>query len=762
MSQRNTLPQHKDPASDDRRAVAPYNFVPLPNDVLKVQVGSLPDHDIYQGHTGHFTCTIETSSPTYVRGMSLVDAPQESQENPEFFSLNSGKTPMLPGSSLRGMIRNLMEIVTHAKFEMTSKNPLVYRSVGDTTSHGIHYRERIMRTDAKNSYTPQVRGGYMRWHNGQWWIQPAIEIGETTTTFCRIPINKIPKDLTPWGECKNARTIYATPGPYQYQDVRGGFLRIRYAKTLRANQQPAPGLHKCALVYSGRMLKKNTEAIIFPPDERSDKWWLIEQEMELNYRDQISKEQQALLGNQGLLQDGQPLFYLVEESKLVFFGHTMMMRMTYKNAPYDLVPENLRRETDTDMVEALFGYTKKQGKGKAKAYAGRLSFSDARCLSSGNVFEQIIQPKILATPKPTTFQHYLVQPEPNDKTKLQDYEGGQTALRGHKMYWHKGNLSVAQIQESDLAKLREDQGKPFSKRQYRQIRPVKSGIKFQFTLRFENLSDEELGALAWVLKLGEDPRYRFKLGMGKPLGMGAISLQSQLHLGDRANRYRQLWQGDGWETGEKESQEVEMAMQKGMQAFQKWVLGSAVNPKKVTDLKQLDRIRDLLDMLSWPGPDPAGTRYMEIERKDSNSKTGKRNEYKERPVLPTPNTVLRLHKSAAVTPSIPAAQSRPSSHPAGPTPKPATTPTKAQPSQQIADPQTADDLKKGMYLQGKIVKVESSRLVVDIGVAQGAIAKDKVFPLVPFLDEHYRVGQTIYVWYEGKNQKGNHQLSMKK
>lgn len=41
-------------------------------------------------------------------------------------------------------------------------------------------------------------------------------------------------------------------------------------------------------------------------------------------------------------------------------------------------------------------------------------------------------------------------------------------------------------------------------------------------------------------------------------------------------------------------------------------------------------------MLSWPGPNPEQTRYMEIERLDPRAKRGKSNEYRNRPVLPDP------------------------------------------------------------------------------------------------------------------------------
>lgn len=757
------LPQHKDPTSDDRLAVAPYNFVPLPDQVLTV--GLPPDQDVYQGHTGYFTCLIETCSPTYIRGMRLANDSKESKSNPEFFSLDGGKTPVLPGSSLRGLIRNLLEVVTYSKFEMAPKNPLVYRSVGDTTSHGLNYRKRIMHDDAKNTYTPLVKGGYMRQSNGQWFIQPATEIGGTT--FCRIPIKKIPTNLSGWEACRNAKTIFATPGPYQYQDVRGGFLKIRYAKTLRANATMAPGLHKCALVYSGRMLQKNTEAIIFPPDEKIDqtKWWKIDHEMEMNYREQISKEQEALLGRQGALQEMQPVFYLVENDKLVFFGHTMMMRMTYRKSPHDLVPEHLRRESDVDMVEALFGYTKKVGEGKGKACSGRVFFSDATCTTRGDIFEAQIYPQILATPKPTTFQHYLIQPEPNDKTKLQDYDEGKTTLRGYKFYWHKGNLSIEQIREKDQKKLDEDHGKPDSKQQYSGIRPVKSDVQFQFTLRFENLSDEELGALSWLLQLGADSRYRFKLGMGKPLGMGAIALFPTLHLTDRTKRYQNLWNGSRWAEGEKDRETVKVIQTEAEKAFQNWVLAKpTINPQKATDIAKLGRIQNLLDLLSWPGPQTEGTRYMEIERRDTSSKTGKRNEYRERPVLPPPAAVKRLYPPKALpistSPVAPVLPPQPKTTTSVAPPPPQTVKTK--PTQEIADPKTADELKKGMYLYGKVVKIEPSRLIIDIGVAQGAVAKDKVSPPVPFLDEAYHIGQPVYVWYEGKNPKGNHQLTMKK
>jgi hypothetical protein len=66
--------------------------------------------------------------------------------------------------------------------------------------------------------------------------------------------------------------------------------------------------------------------------------------------------------------------------------------------------------------------------------------------------------------------------------------------------------------------------------------------------------------------------------------------------------------------------------------------------KKLKRFTESRRILALLTMLQWPGPDKQWTRYMEIEHSDSRAPRGKVNEYKERPVLPSPFGVWSKHK----------------------------------------------------------------------------------------------------------------------
>ncbi len=168
------------------------------------------------------------------------------------------------------------------------------------------------------------------------------------------------------------------------------------------------------------------------------------------------------------------------------------------------------------------------------------------------------------------------------------------------------------------------------------MNPLKPGVRFTSRIYFENLREEELGALWWALSLPgkEGVTYRHKLGMGKPLGMGAVSLRPHLYLTNRLERYSTLFgSGTGCEAGE------EAEPRKYVEAFEAYVLQELGLATRKTRLIDVERIQMLLAMMQWRESDPEWiekTRYMEIERGEGRAKT---NEYKERPVLPDPLAV---------------------------------------------------------------------------------------------------------------------------
>lgn len=671
-------PKHKNPKGKERTAVAPYNFIPVADPVI-----TFPDGDprnplaVDQGqyHVGRWTgwmdVTLTTKSPIYVRGtLSPTDFEEKERQDAstkdntphlakirnraEFFNTGDANEPIIPGSSLRGMIRSVVEILGHGKMKPVMDSPLIYRAVGDTSSHGEAYRKMLMAEDPdrKHHYTPLFEGGFVRKDkDGNWFIQPARKINGVS--YGRINLKRIPRgQLNRWHGCRNAHEIYVEVGEYDFKSVRGSFLNVKKANIINAASNSQPGLEKAVLARSGRMFSKKTEAVIFPPDPDAD-WIPIpdgsdsddSRDLVTEYKDQISPEQEKLLGKEGALRDYQPVFYVMKNGKMLFFfGHTQMFRMPYPRTPQDFLTPPHKDDNRIDFAEAMFGKVRGSGDG---GQAGRVFISDA-CLTVEQDRNKLwldgnpeIIPKVLSSPKPTTFQHYLTQSNPNvPKGKgLYTYNNSpsQTTVRGHKMYWHKGK----QVKRTDYAenekKIDQQKDKIHTK-----IQPVREEVTFTFRIHFENLLPAELGLLWWATTLPVDDNrtYCHKIGMGKPLGLGAVQLtvsEADVHLVDQSRRYETLFANDEqqpWQLGTESQKRTHLFLEEAKSNFETFVLRRCKLPEAT--LAQTERVKMLLAMLAWPGPNPEETRYMEIERHDPSAKRGKRNEYKERPVLPDP------------------------------------------------------------------------------------------------------------------------------
>ena len=98
------------------------------------------------------------------------------------------------------------------------------------------------------------------------------------------------------------------------------------------------------------------------------------------------------------------------------------------------------------------------------------------------------------------------------------------------MYWHN--------KKSDW-KATEDEKQ--SENVVRKITPIKRGSHFHAKVRFQNLSELELGALLTVFDLaGESEKAAYKLGQGKSLGLGSVKIKATLHF-DTAEFYTTLF-----------------------------------------------------------------------------------------------------------------------------------------------------------------------------------------------------------------------------
>ena len=599
---------------DPKRAGrAPYNFVPLPPQAHWVKPEEQPPHaDRYHAGRWNGEIDIEITALTdfYTRGLTSFE---EYIKNANAEDRPKSKLPYevngqlaLPGSTLRGMIRGLVEIIGESPLEPLNNSQLFFRTVGSTSNpgdrnsfepHAVAYKSRIDTLRLPNN----VKAGYLYGNrdDDKWTISPA--------------------------DTKDGRQCYQVPladrgfrgflpDRHAWQKPRTIWFRpARLPKYADISEQAQPGFDEGMLLCSGAIPRKRHQWVI-REEAKNIKVVAIPENDVLAYVEggvtQAITENKFAYSRQS---DKAPCFYVEWEApdgtRHVTFSHTYNMRLPYRHTVEQAVPEQCKRKPGAwDLAQVIFGRT---DLGNHTGSRGRVFFEDAL---KNNKLTPDVEAKdiniILGQPKPTTFQHYLVQRREDVVGSIHwdgDYQGkGQAVVRGHKGYFHRPG---APANITDPVMLRKRQSVLTT------IRPGKKGCTFQCRLRFENLADHELGALLAAIDLPAGCAH--KLGMAKPLGFGSMQFRIvRVNTIDRAARYRALFtniDASGKATfnrGARTAEPAKIATWKDV--FARWV---APEFSGLDALWAAPRMAELRALLTWDGlpSDWADrTRYLEF------------------------------------------------------------------------------------------------------------------------------------------------------
>ncbi|MDS4060274.1 MAG: TIGR03986 family CRISPR-associated RAMP protein [Candidatus Contendobacter sp.] len=653
------LPEHVTPVGS-RQGRAPYNFVPLPEAIFHPETEPFRQHDRLDPERlhGFIELTITTETELYTRCAYPPDQEnqtvQQSRPRQAFYHLDDERRPVIPGSSLRGMTRALVEILAYSRLTRRSKpgdaqrildEKLVHRAVADqNTPTGQAYNERFLKRIKNMQFdypNDRVQAGYLEAGHtaSEWRIRPARKLNGVS--FVRVKLDTLSRHGFSTTKENDVEDVWVKPEPKKPYPHHGGLI-LHYARTENlaartASPAAAPaGMEPGKLIYSGRMGSRHMHTVIYEKDTKATPIPIPETMWEQFCED---RDQQRGIPCRRILQPGDPLFYLLDPSgKLEFIGPTLFFRLPYKNYTGDYAPQfTVDADGPLDLAEAIFGTVNgepQDDKPQTGSHKSRLRFDDAEWVGSGSPFlegeDGIRWPAVLSKPKPTSYQNYLVQSDPEGrKEKLLSYSapppdsGGSTttALRGFKLYWHRESAD----KDLHLA--------PLTKhvKQYTVIRPVKSGMEFRGRVRFENLNQLELGALLAALELPAN--YRHHLGMGKPLGMGSVRVEAATTLYDPVKRYQSLAVDGRLEQADQNGKLAE-----AREAFRKAIvqhLNTKVPASTVPDntgLWEIPRLRTLGMLLDWENqPKREKTAYIpafELKK------------FRDRQVLPTPAGVL--------------------------------------------------------------------------------------------------------------------------
>jgi CRISPR-associated protein (TIGR03986 family) len=243
-------------------------------------------------------------------------------------------------------------------------------------------------------------------------------------------------------------------------------------------------------------------------------------------------------------------------------------RELYETSPWDCLSETLRPAEKPEQLspaDRLFGWVSRKESG---AWRGKIRVSNGIFRGKDEndkpvaAFDEPVPLRVLGAPKPSQARFYLGDqngnPQSDGRSKTDvGYTNGKK-LRGRKIYLHHilPNLDRKQReqywnpQSNSANEYQQPRDENELTNQNRSITGwIETKKEFFFELKVENLTAEELGAILTLLRYDDESTpYYFRLGYGKPLGLGSVALSivnSDAPLpisngGERAKRYGDL------------------------------------------------------------------------------------------------------------------------------------------------------------------------------------------------------------------------------
>lgn len=176
-------------------AQAPYNFIPLNYQIAEITELPLQNkyYDERERLTGYIQLHIESETPIYIRDSldseELKEQEEENQKNKRFihsdFYSPNGKIA-IPGSSMRGMVRSLVEITSFGHFGFYNNSRLYFRALADVTNLKKEYSDKMSAWDKRTKSSQyKMKAGILRMNSS--FDFEIIPVGNFKEGFDSIP-----------------------------------------------------------------------------------------------------------------------------------------------------------------------------------------------------------------------------------------------------------------------------------------------------------------------------------------------------------------------------------------------------------------------------------------------------------------------------------------------------------------------------------------------------------------------------------------------
>ena len=594
-------------------ATAPYNFISAEKPI------SFELSPEAQRFSGTLTCSLEALTPLLVSGpTSEIEVTAARNERRPirrtFFAVAT--RPTIPASSLKGMSRAAMEVLTKAPMD------------GLVSDRTIGFRD-IATADDQTPYSKRFRSGDERLYAGML-KQRGRERSLTPCEFIRFDPEAINIDAL-------KRSFPSAESKYLFLLNQNDSLVRGFVPTgdrtdagdeiARLVDATTPGVVKGQIVFTGHMGRvdhqglrtgKQLEYIFY---KKAKEQLEISEAVWCAFEDQLTKPQDGLLSFLRKQGDEIPIFFLArtvdERREVTAIGLARYFRLAAKFGPAKLAS---RLESGISLPQRIFGRVGEL------SLAGRVKFTSASCTTQPAPTASPFPPRgglVAGNPAASAVSLYLEQTPSKVKfARVNEHlatfdDTMKPVLRGRKLYWHRKS-PFAPPPPNDNTNVQA------------QYFPLPVGTRFEFKVVIDRLDELELGALMESLDLPDSSAH--KLGLGKAFGLGSVRVHIDLErstLHATRTRYASL------KNRASATSNIAATVTAAKTAFQSAICAAS----KVQHFEAIPHIADFRRMTEFKNaPEPKRIEYMTLNADRTTPE--RRDVYRAKPILQSPSSIL--------------------------------------------------------------------------------------------------------------------------
>jgi CRISPR-associated protein (TIGR03986 family) len=329
-------------------ASAPYNFIPLPHKIVPAPEVTV-DFSSYRQDllSGYIDLEIEAKTDLFIRG-----------EREKFFSI-AGR-PSIPGSSMRGLIRSMVELVSFSKLSYSDGNRrFFYRNINDPV-----YRAQFLGSRKGDPIKIKSKGGYLVKKGRRYELHPVDKV-------YRVDMNRLldpgfKRGINERNKCHSQVDVWYDPAKVdQFKHKENLLLEYNTLKELHLSDRGS--LLKGVLIRTGPLGDRKHYQWVLPVFTLARDPFDVTTVMDI-YASDENRDPSADLVK--LSHEGNPVpcFYLTDdEGKPEFIGQTGIFRIPYRKRVVDCMPTP--GDAGMDIAESIFGGIEQGG---SKQRSGRV------------------------------------------------------------------------------------------------------------------------------------------------------------------------------------------------------------------------------------------------------------------------------------------------------------------------------------------------------------------------------------------------------